>query len=297
MACLSTLALLLRPGPQASRERLADDDIARARALGAPDALKTVASRAPAAGGADTQAAYVGIAACAECHAAEHESYAHTPHSRALADLDPALEPPDVNFFHAPSGRTYSVYRAGGQLRHREAALDADGQECVASDYPIRYLVGSGHFSRSYLVEVDGFLLESPLTWYASRQAWGMSPGYDRANHRGFERPAESTCLVCHVGRLAEPDKAYQRLTITEQAIGCERCHGPGSLHVAERRGAAESPTPSSSQRALIVNPARLSRDLNEAICAMPSDRRAMVYAPVTASQTFGLAGRLAISI
>ncbi len=186
------------------------------------------------------QATYVGIAACAECHADEHHSFRHTAHSLALADVTPATEPPDGNFFHAPSGRTYSVYREGDQLRHREAARDEQGIEYAVADYPVRYLVGSGRHTRSYLVDVEGFLSESPITWYTSRKAWGMSPGYDRPNHKGFERAADATCMVCHAGQISSPDQDYQRLTFPEQSIGCERCHGPGSLHVEERHRSAE---------------------------------------------------------
>jgi hypothetical protein len=213
-------------------------------------------------------ARYVGLAACAGCHPREHRTYRRTPHSRALTDLDPGAEPPDARFHHAASGQTFSVYRVGGRLHHRAAALDGAGQEYVVEDYPIRYLIGSGHHTRSYLVEDGGFLSESPLTWYVSRQEWGMSPGYDRPNHRGFERAADSTCLFCHAGRTAAPDRDYQRSTILEQPIGCERCHGPGSLHVDEERAVRDGTRPAAERRPTVVHPAHLARSLCESICA-----------------------------
>src|SRR5262245_37742405 len=64
--------------------------------------------------GAD--ATFVGTSACIECHSGHHESFLLTHHSRALADLDPRAEPPDGEFFHQASGRTYRVYRKDGQL-------------------------------------------------------------------------------------------------------------------------------------------------------------------------------------
>jgi hypothetical protein len=214
-------------------------------------------------------ATYVGISACAECHKDEYRTYLKTAHSLALADVKESAEPADGTFIHGPSGRTYTVHREGGQLRHREAARDDEGHEYVYADLPVRYLVGSGRHTRSYLVAVDGFLSESPLTWYASRRAWGMSPGYDRPNHKGFERAADGTCLFCHVGQVAEPQREYQRLTFPEQPIGCERCHGPGSLHVAAERDARDRPRPGgAARRHTIVYPARLARPLAEALCA-----------------------------
>jgi hypothetical protein len=211
-------------------------------------------------------AKYVGSKVCAECHEREARTHASTAHSRALKDLDPASEPPDGSFFHAASGRHYRVYRQNGQFRHREAVLDENGDEIAAADYPVRYLVGSGHHTRSYLIDVDGFLSESPITWYASREAWEISPGYDRPNHRGFERAADASCLYCHVGRMKDPERQFYKLTFLEQAIGCERCHGAGSLHVERERSEKElADTPA---KKTIVNPAKLSRQLSESICA-----------------------------
>src|SRR5262245_1338248 len=37
---------------------------------------------------ASPDVAYVGVAACAECHADEHRSYLESAHSRALADIE-----------------------------------------------------------------------------------------------------------------------------------------------------------------------------------------------------------------
>ena len=125
----------------------------------------------------------------------------------------------------------------------------------------MRYLVGSGHFSRSYIVEVDGFLHESPITWYAGKQKWGMSPGYDGARHAGFDRPIIETCLYCHAGRVEPVDGAAHRLTLHEKAIGCESCHGPGSFH-REFHLAKKSLV--GDVDLTIVNPRKLSRSLQD---------------------------------
>ena len=139
-----------------------------------------------------------------ECHVANHQSYLLTAHSRAFAEVDPSREPADASFVHKASGRSYTVYRKDGQLRHREALTDADGRVLAQTDLPVRYRIGSGHHARSYVVEVDGFFHESPLNWYASKNKWDMSPGYDVPNHGGFERPILLECLACHTGRAEE---------------------------------------------------------------------------------------------
>lgn len=211
---------------------------------------------------------YIGAAKCAECHADETHSYRQTAHSQALAEIDPQSQPPDGRFDHALSGRSYRVYRAGGAFRHREQ-LSAIDDEALSQDYAVKYVIGSGRHGRSYLIEDDGCLIESPITWYESRKSWGMSPGYDRRNHPGFERAVDAGCITCHAGRAENIDGALNRIAIHEQAIGCEACHGPGSQHAAERRAAKNAAANDRAAAAeTIVHPGKLTRDLSEAICA-----------------------------
>ena len=209
---------------------------------------------------------YVGMDACKGCHNGNYQSYLHTAHSKALSDLDPAAEPPDGSFEHKLSGRSYRIYRQAGQMRQEEVLRTADGTEISRIDLPIRYLIGSGHFSRSYLVEVDGFLHESPITWYASKKSWDMSPGYDSKAHYSFERPIRIGCISCHAGRAEAADGAVNRLTIHEKSIGCESCHGPGSLHVDFHHSGQRLTT---ADDATIVNPGKLPRSRLESICAL----------------------------
>src|SRR5262249_4006137 len=215
---------------------------------------------------AGADATFLGSTACVECHSGHHESFLLPHHSRALSDIDLRAEPPDGSFFHKASGRSYRVYRQDGQLRHEEVLRSAEGKEISRVDLPVRYLIGSGNFSRSYLVEVDGFLHESPITWYASRKKWDVSPGYDFPQHWGFERRVTVKCVACHSGRVEEKDESVHKLAIREQAIGCESCHGPGSKHVELRRArklAAEQ------EDLTIVNAGKLPRDRLESVCAV----------------------------
>ncbi len=185
-----------------------------------------------------------------------------------MAEIDPMREPADAVFDHVLSKRRYQVTRKDGQLWHRELLLSGGREEVVLSEYPLRYVVGSGRHARTYVAEAEGFLVESPVTWYASRKEWGMSPGYDQANHQGFERGIGEGCLVCHAGRAQAVGKSLHRITIKEAAIGCERCHGPGSLHVEQHRGHPNGPD--NQPRDVdytIVNPKHLPRELAEAVC------------------------------
>jgi predicted CXXCH cytochrome family protein len=185
---------------------------------------------------------------------------------RSMSPVDLDREPPDGSFDHLPSKRRYQVQRRGGRMWHRELLLPEEGEEeLVVSEFPVKYVTGSGRHSLTYLVETDGFMVESPITWYAAKAAWGMSPGYDHAEHQGFQREVGESCLICHAGRAEAVDGSLHRMRITEAAIGCERCHGPGSLHVARwSDGGALAGQPIDYS---IVNPAHLSRELAEAVC------------------------------
>ena len=211
---------------------------------------------------------YVGSEACRSCHVSQHESFRHTGMGRSMAEVDLSREPPDAEFDHPPSKRRYQVRRQDGQMWHRELLLTGGKDEVVLSEYPVKYVTGSGRHSLTYVAEAEGFLVESPVTWYTSRQAWGMSPGYDQPNHNGFERAVGEGCLVCHAGQAQAIDGSLHRMRVTELAIGCERCHGPGALHVQHQsRQTPSVKVTSESIDVTIVNPAHLSRGLAEAIC------------------------------
>lgn len=208
---------------------------------------------------------YVGVEACASCHAEAHRSYLQTNHSRAMSPIDLAQEPPDAEFTHELSGHKYRVAREGGQLHHQEW-LTGNGEPLLLADHAVRYSIGSGRQGRTYLVDRSGFLTESPITWYTARDAWGMSPGFDRAVHRSFERPVTQDCLFCHAGRTEMLDGSLNKLTVHETSIGCERCHGPGERHVAAHEGNRKAPTDQTDFT--IVNPRRLTREESVGVCA-----------------------------
>jgi hypothetical protein len=214
-------------------------------------------------------AQYVGYQACIDCHEPEYQSYLQTHHSRAMGELQLSEEPPDGEFYHPKTKRRYVSERRDGKLIHTELLQDASGEIIAKSEHPVRMVIGSGHHSRSYFIERDGFLFESPLTWYAARNGWWLSPGYDRVEHDSFERPVDAGCVHCHAGRVEVVDGNRYRIRIVETTIGCESCHGPGSLHVeSHQQGKVEESLATKSYDGTIVNPARLDRTLAEHICA-----------------------------
>jgi hypothetical protein len=219
--------------------------------------------------------AFVGAEACRQCHAEEHASYLATPHSRALAPMAtsdrPSAAPAASEFRHPRTGRAYEVLTSDREMRHRETLLDSSGSPALAADWPLAWAIGSGNHTQSYLVQVDEWLVESPITWYASTGRWDLSPGYDRPGNPSFERIADLGCLVCHAGRVESRGGSRYRVNIHEQAISCESCHGPGGLHVARHEhtgGAIGRGELAGEPDSTIVHPGRLDRAASEALCA-----------------------------
>lgn len=205
---------------------------------------------------------FVGSDVCRQCHAGHGDRWVQSAHNLALADIDLAAEPPDGEFAHPASGRNYRILRRDGQFWHQEW-LPTTTEPLLLAEHPMRAVIGSGHFSRSYLWCDGEFWMESPATWYAARQEWGISPGYDVFNH-GFERPIDLRCIRCHAGQVEAIDASVHRLDVQVASVDCERCHGPGDRHVALRqRGNAKDPV-----EEFIVHPAKLSRELQIDLCA-----------------------------
>lgn len=214
---------------------------------------------------ASEQVAFIGSQACGECHTEQSAGRSQTGHSRAFREIIEAEEPPDGSFHHQVSGRSYQVFRRDGQMWHSESLRTKAGTDVLLAEYPIKYLVGSGQLARTYLIEDHGFLAESPISWYASVNAWQLSPGFDYPRPFGFQRSVDERCLVCHVGRVSRQEQKLPEVEIHEQGISCERCHGPGALHA--KHWEHGKPTDKDADFT-IVHPARLPREEQESICA-----------------------------
>ena len=213
---------------------------------------------------------YVGSTECSICHGTQSSSYQETGMAHSMAEVTAANAPPHGSYFHALSGRQYEVHKRADKLWHRARFHDgvASSPHDELIDTPIQYVVGSGAQFQIYLAEIDGFLVESPLTWYVSKPGWEMSPGYDEPFPPSFERAVPEKCLFCHAGRTEAVGNSLHRVRFHELQIGCERCHGPGSLHVKRMSSASgDDDTSAAGAGETIVNPSKLSRHLAEDIC------------------------------
>jgi cytochrome c-type biogenesis protein CcmH/NrfG len=204
----------------------------------------------------------VGDEACARCHAGIAETYRRHPMGRSLSPVGAATadlgDAGDGRPLFRAGGLDYSIERRDGRVFHCEARRDASGRVVARNEAEVRYVLGSGSQGASFLIDRDGFLFQSPISWYARGRRWDLSPGY-REDNAHFDRVVLPLCLYCHANRVEAVEGAtnrYRPPTFRGHAIGCERCHGPGALHAARPGGAGT-----------IVNPAALESALRDAVC------------------------------
>jgi predicted CXXCH cytochrome family protein len=167
-------------------------------------------------------ATYVGSVACRECHQPTYERWSKSrmanvvtdPHVRPSAII-PDLSKPDplVTFKRDDIAFVY-----GSKWKQRYFTKVGDDYFPLGAQWDITNRVW-----RPYLVQPN-------TDWWV--------PFYPAANAK---RPTGPLCDGCH---SVNYDVKTKR--VTEWNVGCEKCHGPGSLHVQN---------PSS---ATIVNPATL---------------------------------------
>jgi hypothetical protein len=193
----------------------------------------------------------VGNDACRACHQEIYDSYSRTAMARTSG---PAFPPLEGSFRHQPSGVSYRVYREG---QSAFLGYERSGTPPLRGRQELNYYVGSNTRGRTFLFDIDGFLYQAPINYYAAKNVWDMSPGYASLRTMELNHPVDSTCLFCHASRV-QPVRTgtvngFDAPPFLQNGVGCERCHGAGGDHV---RGAGP-----------MINPATLTGARRDSIC------------------------------
>jgi SOS response regulatory protein OraA/RecX len=227
----------------------------------------------------DPSTQYVGMETCASCHENTYRSYQQTGmgHSLYLPDRDDIIERfgPEEVVYDPQKNFYYLAAWQGEEMFIKEFRLQ--GQDTVFQrTEKVSFIVGSGHQTRSYLMERNGYWYEMPITWYVEKQIWDLSPGYKDNNSR-FAREIGQECLSCHTGHNEYLAGSKNRFAKVAHGIGCEKCHGPGSVHVelAEKEQLPEEGTDYS-----IVTPSNLPIGKQFDICQQCHLQGVNVYRP-----------------
>jgi predicted CXXCH cytochrome family protein len=176
----------------------------------------------PPAAPAPVEATYVGSTACARCHAPIYDRWKRTRMANVVRD---PREHPDAII---------------PDLTKPDPLLTFTKDQ-------IAFVYGS-KWKQRYFTKVGDDYFPLGAQWDVTHSQWrpyNVARGTDwwtafyPAENSG--RPTGPTCDGCHSVNYNVKTKA-----VTEWNVGCEKCHGPGSAHVAR------------PSRATIINPTRL---------------------------------------
>ena len=186
---------------------------------------------------------------CVSCHQSIVESYARTGKARSVGKPRAEVQP-QRQWFHEFSGRRMGVTWGQGKMTH---FMEMKG---AVESYEVEWGIGSGREAKNFVVRLGDSLFMSPLAWFAHRMIWDMAPGYAIDANPTFYRPVSGECLQCHAGRVEAVEGSQNRFgAFSETAIGCERCHGDVSAHLA------------AAAKGNVVNPVRLAAAKRDAVC------------------------------
>jgi Tfp pilus assembly protein PilF len=224
-------------------------------------------------------ARYVGTERCRACHPAAFEKWKGSHHGLAM---QPARVGTVLGDFNEASfelrGESWRFFRRGEKYR-----VSAEGPDGALHDYEVAYAFGVNPLQQ-YLVPFPGGRLQClSVAWDTRARRWFfLYPGQDvpPSDWLHWTRPAQNwntMCADCHstaVRKRYEPASDTFQTTWSEISVGCEACHGPGSLHVswADQPALARPPV---ENKALLTRTTRLSSREQVELCAPCHTRRA----------------------
>ncbi len=152
---------------------------------------------------------YVGSESCKGCHAAIYAGWKQTRMANVVRDPKTHPEAVLADFTHADPLVTFDLK-------------------------DVAFVYGSKWKQRFFTKRGDDYFVQ-PAQWDVAKKRWlpyHVEPGtdwwepfYGKTNE---ERPTGALCDGCHSVNYDVKTKQ-----VTEWNVGCERCHGPGSVHVA----------------------------------------------------------------
>ncbi len=130
----------------------------------------------------------------------------------------------------------------------------------------VDYIVGSGQHTNSHIQSVNGYFNQMPMTYYTQQQKWDLPPGFENGFNTRFSRKIGLECMGCHNSLPDFVQGSENKYQSVPDGIGCERCHGPGSIHVQQRSTGSKIDTSKYIDYS-IVNPGKLPIDLQFDVC------------------------------
>ncbi len=211
---------------------------------------------------------YVGMNTCLQCHTDKH-TFKHTGMGQSFDLAHPskssAVFSPAPHVYDTFLDLHYTAYWRDSSLWMLEYRLN--GADTIhALEQRIDFIVGSGQHTNSHLFLVNDMVFQAPMTWYAQMKKWDLPPGFENGNNSRFSRMIDLECMSCHnsMPQMVEAsDRSFDQIG---RGIDCERCHGPGELHVHLRQRGQSAIDEDGIDRS-IVHPGKLSWERQIDLC------------------------------
>lgn len=217
----------------------------------------------------DEDVEYVGEEACKNCHYEIHETFHQTGMGQSFG---PALKNiTDAKFEQSTitdsfSGFQYKVYWDNDSTMIVEETYRKSGEIIHTRKEQIDHIVGSGQHTNSHVWMDNGYAHQAPVTFYTQKGIWDLAPGFEGGNNSRFERKLGLECISCHNAFPKFEKESVNKFYSMPTGIDCERCHGPGELHVKEKQEGILVDTDKETDYS-IVNPAKLDFEYQVDLC------------------------------
>src|SRR5260370_20948917 len=207
-------------------------------------------------------AVYTGAAACAKCHAEIHAKWSQSRHSKMVQPANKTSVKGDFTLSKLQvRGAPYALRERDGVYYISESTLTGKPEE-----HRVDYTLGNRRIQHYLTTLSTGRVIVLAPSWDVLLKQWFHN--FDIADpDETSEEVWNKNCFSCHVSRQ---DKGYDsgknayQTSWQEFGTHCERCHGPGSEHVAHYSAGAPPKGPARD----IVLQTRLDAERNTTVCA-----------------------------
>jgi predicted CXXCH cytochrome family protein len=214
---------------------------------------------------AATGSTFVGAAACAKCHADQQRKWSQSRHSKMVQPATATAVKGDFTRGQVQlRGALYRLRQRDGVYYITESYLTGKPRE-----HRIDYTLGNRRIQHYLTTLDDGRVIVLPPSWDILRQDWFHNLDIvDPDETAGVQVQVwNKSCYGCHVSQEEknfDVQKGVYKTAWLDFGTNCERCHGPGSLHVAHY--SAGSP-PQGPARDIVLQ-TRLDASRNTMVCA-----------------------------